>query len=435
MRLLTLTLIALLVASGCARDEFGSRDSGSALDLPEPSTPTDNSANNTTNEPPQSGGLNNSNGPDPVGIPDFGQGYEGVSDTTLQAVEAVTRATFTDASATAGNVVFSPLALTNTLTIAALGGDVQTRQAIASRLSMDQFEEVAQGLAGLASSSTLGAEFSTLPTVWVEPGTALDPGFINATVPGLVRDVRFADFSSADIARQTINNYYRTQTDGRISSVLGPLALQPGDGAAIVDGVYFDANWETAFDPDETAEGTFQADGGDVQVAFMQRTGDFFVQRTATYEAIVVPYASTYDLVIVQPNSAPARAEIETKFSVQFLTDVVDESVPEQTFLKMPKIEVEGRLESALHGDVVANAVEREGGLESSGIEQATAMAQRAVIAFDERATTAIVPNTDAAENPSASVRGQMMIDRPFLFAVRERSTGILVLAGRVMRP
>ena len=250
-----------------------------------------------------------------------------------------------------------------------------------------------------------------------------------------MRDVRFADFSSADIARQTINNYYRTQTDGRISSVLGPLALQPGDGAAIVDGVYFDANWETAFDPDETAEGTFQADGGDVQVAFMQRTGDFFVQRTATYEAIVVPYASTYDLVIVQPNSAPARAEIETKFSVQFLTDVVGESVPEQTFFKMPKIEVEGRLESALHGDVVASAVEREGGLESSGIEQATAMAQRAVIAFDERATTAIVPNTDAAENPSAGVRGQMTIDRPFLFAVRERSTGILVLAGRVMRP
>ena len=200
MRLLTLTLIALLVASGCARDEFGSRDSGSALDLPE-STPTENSANNTTNEPPQSGGLNNANGPDPVGVPDFGQGYEGVSDATLQAVEAVTRATFTDASATVGNVVFSPLALTNTLTIAALGGDAQTRQAIASRMSMDQFEEVAQGLAGLASSSTLGAEFSTLPTVWVEPGTALDPGFINATVPGLVRDVRFADFSSADIAR------------------------------------------------------------------------------------------------------------------------------------------------------------------------------------------------------------------------------------------
>lgn len=436
MRRFIPVFVVLLLAS-CSRDEFGSRDSGSAIDQTEGGGISSGNSDDNLGGTPNSAEGDDSSGVDgPVlGAPN-GDDYESAAPSGLAAVEAVTRATFTEASASTANLVFSPLSLTNTLVVTGLGGDSTTADAVRSRTAQQDLDELASSVAGLiraAQTSGASGSFTMLPTMWIDEGTQIEPDFVEQVVPDLIRDVRFADFSSSSVARQTINNFYKTQTEGRISNAVGPLGLEAASGAALVDTVYLDAAWEVPFSTNLTQSGIFRGDGGDVSVAIMQRDGDFLAQHAPDYEAIVVPYASLYDLVIVIPTT-DARHRIESQFSVQFVDEVVYESVQEYLRLKLPKVVVEGRVETALYGDAVASSVRRAGGLSAAGLATSASLVQRAVIAFDEASTMAVVPNDDLETSAGSAAQQTFEVDRPFLFAVRERTTGMLLFVGRVNR-
>jgi serine protease inhibitor len=430
MKLRIISLILILVAAGCARDEFGSRDSGGSISvLGDPQASNDDEDTAVPNDVNNAPGGNNLGSPEP--FPTTDQGDEGVSPAALLAMEAITRATFTDASASSGNFVFSPLALASTLTVAGLAGDAAMREAVEARLAQSDLESVALGLSEVISATHGGEdEPVNLSTMWVDPSTSIDAGFLEAVVPELVQDVRTVDFSSIDQARQTINNYYRTQSDGLLPSVVGPLGLKTGERSALVNAVYFHGAWDVPFSVDDTAEGVFRGDGGDVTTAFMEREGSFLVRRATDYDAIVVPYRSTYSLVLIKASDVAARTRIEGQFSAQLLTEIIDQSQVEQVRLKMPRLEVEGRLESNLFGVAVADNAEREGSFGNAGIESSGALIQRAVVSFDESGTSAIFPNDSAG----ALFSSEFALDQPYLFAIRESSTGFVLLAGRVNR-
>ncbi len=432
MNLRIITLLLILVSAGCTRDEFGSRDSGGSFGVPvgdsQASNGDDDTAvpNDVDNE---AGGTNNLSSPDP--FPTTDEGVEGVSPAALSAMEAITRATFTDASASSGNFVFSPLALASTLSVAGLAGDAAMRDAVEGRLAQSDLESVALGLSDVISATHGGEDEPViLSTMWVDPSTSINTAFLGAVVPELVQDVRTVDFSSLDQARQTINNYYRTQSEGLLPSVVGPLGLKTGERSALVNGVYFHGAWDVPFSVDDTAEGVFRGDGGDVTTAFMEREGSFLVRRAADYDAIVVPYRSTYSLVLIKAADVAARTRIEGQFSAQLLTEIINESQVEEVRLKMPRVEVEGRLESNLFGGAVADNAEREGAFSNAGIEASGALIQRAVVSFDESGTSAIFPN----DSVGAVFSGEFALDQPYLFAIRESSTGFVLLAGRVNR-
>lgn len=431
MKLRILSLLVILVFSGCAREEFGTRDSGGSISVPT----TDSSDRGETNNVAAPNFGNNATdddnqSPEPS-VPVSGQGGEGVSPAALLAMEAVTRATFTDASASAGNFVFSPLALASTLTVAGLAGDSEMRAAVETRLAESDLSEVAAGLSVAIISAQGGAdEFLSLPTMWVDPATSINPEFLGAVVPSLIQDVRTVDFSSVDQARQTINNYYRTQTEGLLPSVVGPLGLMTGEKSALVNAVYFRGAWAVPFSVGDTAQGVFRGDTGDVTMAFMQRDDTFQVLRAQEYDAIIVPYQSNYDLVVIKPADLSARSQLESQFSIQLLTNIVNESQPESVRLLMPRVDVEGRLESNLFGETVADNAAREGAFLGAGLDSSGALIQRAVVSFDEAGTSAIFPNDDVGSLLSPD----FSLDQPFLFAIRESSTGLVLLAGRVNR-
>ncbi len=423
-------LLALLVASGCARDEFGTKDSGDSVSLPTVSEETDPGENEPEGSPVNgSPDANNLSSPDPE--PTTDQGFENVAPSALLAMEALTRATFTDISSSTGNFVFSPLALASTLTVAGLAGDGAMRDAVAGRLAETDLESVAVGLADANRLIQDGQDgLISLPTMWVDPSTSLNSDFLASVVPELIQDVRTVDFSSLEQARQTINNYYRTQTSAVLPSVVGPLALKAGQRAALVHAVYFQGSWALPFSAEDTAEGVFRGDGGDVTTAFMRVHGEFLVQREEDYDAIVVPYQSNYDLVLIKPTSAGARARLEGQFSIQLLTDIVVASQLETIHLQMPRVDVEGRLESNLFGGEVASNAERAGAFSTAGLESSGALIQRAVISFDEAGTGAPNPS----DNVGSVSGGEFVLDQPYLFGIRESSTGFVLLAGRVSR-
>ena len=184
------------------------------------------------------------------------------------------------------------------------------------------------------------------------------------------------------------------------------------------------------FSVDDTAEGVFRGDGGDVTTAFMEREGAFWVRRADDFEAIVVPYRTSYSLVLIKPVDAAARTRLEGRMSSQMLTDIINESQVESVRLRMPRVEVEGRLESSLFGAEVADNSERDGAFANAGVESRGALVQRAVVSFDEDGTSATFPD----DSVGAVSNGEFALDQPYLFAIREGSTGFVLLAGRVNR-
>jgi serine protease inhibitor len=434
MKSLFFSVLLLGLLAGCERDDFGSRDSGGSVGLPVPEDdPGDDRTENNAEAPSlnnQTGDWNNANSPDP-GLPTQEPDLGHSSLEFAQALEAVTRATFTDTLSQPGNVVFSPVGLVNSLVVVGQGGDVQTRDAVTSRLASSAFGEISAGLSAYAEAHAGGVLW--FPTLWIATDAQPSDMFLEGVFPTLLDDVRMVDFSSPEATRQVINNYYRTQTDGVIASAIGPLGLVAGQTAALVDAVYFKGTWVQGFDASLTSEGIFYSDTGAVSIAFMQQIQSFEVHRGEDFDAIELPYHDGFSLAVVVPDSAEAMTRLQTEFSVQFLSEIEHLSSPELVNLRMPRVEVEGRLEADLFGVSVSEAVSRQEGMALAGLEGGTALVQRTVVSFDETGTTGVVSN-DSPEAAVGDVPG-FDIDRPFLFAVRNDSTGTVLLAGRVVNP
>jgi serpin B len=61
---------------------------------------------------------------------------------------------------------------------------------------------------------------------------------------------------------------------------------------------------------------------------------------------------------------------------------------------------------------------------------------QKAFISVDEQGTEAAAATAVISGTPSVPViEEQLTFDRPFLFEIRERTTGTVLFAGRVMNP
>ncbi len=359
---------------------------------------------------------------------------------------------------TAGNLVFSPASIATALRLVLLGARGETAAQVAAALHLPSPHDAGPGLrAGSALLGDLAAGELTLRapnTVWLQSGLPLEPGLTAALAAAAAVALRDADFrGAADQARREINQFIAEQTEGKISDLLSPGVIDPDTRLVLASAVYLKAAWAHPFRPGATQNAPFHPDmGTQLTVPTMRVQARLRYLRGDGFQAVELPYADArLGMVIVLPDGsagpgtgAPAAHGPGTAVYPGPLGGLLAGLAPRQVSLALPRFRVTSgfglRPVLAALGMPLAFSPEADfSGITAAQRLRIDEVVHKAYVNVNEEGTeaaaaTALVMTASARiMDPEPPV--EMVVDRPFLFAITDPQTGLPLFLGRVTDP
>ncbi len=382
-----------------------------------------------------------------------------------------------------GNLVFSPASIATALRLVLLGARGETAAQIAAALHLDipdgaaparQAAQELQAVSAILSDLAAGDLTLRAPNaMWVQSGLPLEPGFTAAVAAAAAVAVRDADFrQAAEQARQEINQFIAEQTAGKISDLLGPGVVSAATSLILASAVYLKAAWAHPFPAGATHDAVFYLDPGQpgsaslagqpgpgtqVTVPTMRLRARLRYLRGDGYQAVELPYAGArLGMVILLPDpaSGPGSGDPAGTGPGHLLAGgVVPDAgpggllarlAPRQVSLALPRFKVTSgfalRPVLAALGMPLAFTDEADfSGITAAQRLRIDEVVHQAYIDVNEAGTEAAaataVVMTAAARFARPEPPVEMIVDRPFRFAITDLRSGLPLFLGRVSDP
>jgi serpin B len=274
-------------------------------------------------------------------------------------------------------------------------------------------------------------------SVWHRQGLTVDQGFTTRVRSSFDAEVAGVDFGApTTLAR--INDWVEDRTNGTIDKLFD--SLDPSTVMLLMNAVYFKGDWTDAFDPDDTRRGPFRrSDGTTVQADFMGQEMAAKLRTTDTFDLIELPYGGqAYAMTVVLPADGIDPGDLAGSLTAGEWASWVQGLGSTRVILELPRFEIEW--ERDLTEDLIAlgmvdafepGAPDFTRMIPGGGV-WVDLVKQKSFVRVDERGTeAAAVTGVVVVESLPATLR----VDRPFLFAIRERLSGTVLFLGIVRDP
>jgi serine protease inhibitor len=254
---------------------------------------------------------------------------------------------------------------------------------------------------------------------------------------GAGADVLVDDLSDAKIVDR-INAWVRRKTRDLIPSILeeAPETL----GLVAVNALYFKDKWQTPFDPARTRSEPFQLASGKPVDAQMMHSSlqKFSFRQDDRFVAAELPYATAdFKLVVVTTKSAAAPA---SDFAAVAGWLGGQDFAVKSGEIAMPKLHLTAAEELLRPLDALGLRAARQArdALAAFSPEPLviTRVVQKLELRLDEDGTEAAAVTAAMTTRSLASEQPmKMIVDKPFVFALRDQKTGLILFMGYVGNP
>jgi serpin B len=345
------------------------------------------------------------------------------------------------------NLVVSPASLAAVLSLLDVGADAPMRAALYKTLGFDAEHPnaAAADLENLrALVSKLGKGVEDKDTIlklanWI----VFDPK--SEPVDEALRRLRATgarvtqDDHSDPATIKAINDWVSEKTKGLIPSIIDQGPRMPGIVA--LDALYFKGTWLDQFSKSATHTEPFHLLGGtdfDVQMmAKLFSRVDF--RQDGRFVAVDLPYKnSRFSLVVITTNDKPASAN---EFSSVANWLYGDGFAAGRVQLALPRFTIEDKNEMLEALDKLGLKEGRTSPMALGGLAinlaGISAITQKTYLRVDEEGSEAAAATAVSIER-SSMPRGdlvEMKVDKPFMFALRDSETGLILMSGYVGRP
>lgn len=250
------------------------------------------------------------------------------------------------------------------------------------------------------------------------------------------------DFSLPS-ALTTINKWASDNTNGKIPKVLNEIS---GDAVMfIMNALYFKGDWSYQFDKDLTSDRPFYTDGAaSADVRTMKGDIGSKVTTGEGYRAIELPYGQTnFTMVAIVPEGTlpdfTASLDTEKWNTITSSLDNIGEYGKLTVYMPKFKFSYEKFLNDQLKSmgmiDAFIPYVADLSGISDASI-YVSFVKQNTFVEVDEKGTEAAAVTTIGIELTSFPPQPrEFVIDKPFVFAIRERTTNTLLFIGQVTNP
>ncbi len=345
------------------------------------------------------------------------------------------------------NVFLSPMSASIALGMTMNGARGETRAAMETvlgkaGLTPDEIGAGYRGLLDLLPHLDPKVTFTVANALFSRDTFPVEADFIEANKRSFSAEVQALDFTDAQATAQTVNRWASTHTNGRIEKVIAPDMVGPDLVLMIANALYFKADWRFAFSKKQTRDAPFYLlGGGTAQVKMMHQEGDFGYYQGDGFSALDLPYGdSLYSLTILLPDRGRDANALVAALDAAAWQAVVDGLRPTgvavglprlklqyETFLNKPLVRMGMGLAFSPQADFTG--INRQGGLLISFVKQNT------FVEMDEKGTEAAAVTVVGIEVTSVPATPQFIVDRPYIVVLRERTTGAVLFAGRILNP
>lgn len=258
------------------------------------------------------------------------------------------------------------------------------------------------------------------------------------------------DFSSPQ-SLERINGWSNEKSCGMIPTILDE--VDPDMVSYLLNAIYFKADWASKFDEKNTRTETFTTNSGQTQMPLMHQNVLISYMRNDTYSAVIIPYgAGLWNMTVLLPEEGKTT------------DDVIKDMTQNSTLNNYGWCDLSGNTFSAYEVDLKlprfetsSNTDDFGGGLikllRPMGIRLAfdpfraeipnmanvpvyiNMMRQKAAIKVNEEGSEAsavtIAGAMETALGPEEYPQATFHANRPFVYIIREQSSGVILFTGK----
>lgn len=346
------------------------------------------------------------------------------------------------------NLVMSPLSIASVLQMLSFGAQGQTATQLQQVLKVPGVgpERLAGQVAALRASLAVLAkdkQVHTADAIWTQDGLAIKKPFSSALHKAFAAKALGVDFrGDADGSRKQINSAIADATNGKIENLIGEGVIDDLTRVVLTDAIYLNAKWAHPFDPKDTEDRTFtRADGSTVKAPTMHSSGMLSYAQKNGYQVATLPYAGGRMSMQILLPSGPL-APLEQRLQTDGLAALTGGQSSQRVELSLPRWDFTAApdLKPALTAMGMGDAFDPDkadlSGITGKERLYLKAVVHKAMIKVGEKGTEAAAATAGVAGATAAPVTdAQMLVDRPFVFAITDTATHTPLFLGRVTDP
>jgi serine protease inhibitor len=342
------------------------------------------------------------------------------------------------------NIFISPLSASMALGMTMNGARGETFDAMRTTLgfgglSQPEINASYRGLIDLLRGLDPKVEMQLANSIWYREGYPFEQAFFDTTRHYFDAEVAGLDFMDpASLVR--INSWVDERTMGKIETILEE--IRADDVMYLINAIYFEGDWTRQFGRSATHDAPFfDSTGQQVagQVRMMRRDGPIGHYRGDGFTAADLAYgAQAFSMTVILPDvdvDVHTVLESLTPASWAEIASGIQES---EMDVYLPKFRLEYEksliepLEALGMGIAFSDAADFTGMAAGGGLLISEVL-QKTFVEVDEEGTVAAAVTSVTIRE--ASARPAFVVDRPFIFAIRERFSGTILFLGKMMLP
>ena len=287
-------------------------------------------------------------------------------------------------------------------------------------------------------------DFRIVNAIWYQQRFApsVAPVFLSEATQFFDANTSALDFANPSSVT-TVNEWVKTNTGGKITSIVDN--LPPDLVMLLANAIYFKGDWREAFDKSKTTNAPFTTDAGRrVTVPMMQRVAKARAGVSEGRTVVDLGYGGdAFSMSILLPRTGES-----VNAMVASLTDVswaaaMATLASAEVDLSIPRFSLswEATLNEPLKALGMRSAF-TEGGADFTRLSPTRGrelfisfVKQKTFVDVNEVGTEAAAVTGVGVSVTSLPQRTVVRVDRPFVFAIRERLSGTILFMGKIVEP
>jgi len=353
-----------------------------------------------------------------------------------------------------GNLFLSPYSIRTALALAYAGarGGTARQMAEVLRFPEDQpdlhraFRAFDEALASYRDRDAI--EIDVANALWRQKGFQILKGFLEVMDAEYRAALFEADFAgSPKKACRAINRWVSDRTRGKIRDIVSPENFNALTRLVLANAIYFGGKWKSPFDEHQTFPGSFHLASKEshaeqtVNVPMMKQEATFGYAEFDGFQALEMPYiGNKLSMVIFLPAATAGWIEFEERMSAPELLRGIPALYPHSVNATIPKFQF-----ASSFG--LAKVLEKMGMGDAFNLDQAdfSGMTLEKHVGISNVIHKAMVEVDEAGTRAAAATVTEMCLgltltpvftaDHPFVFVIRDVSSGAILFMGRVLNP
>ncbi|MDH6310234.1 serine protease inhibitor [Dysgonomonas sp. PFB1-18] len=341
------------------------------------------------------------------------------------------------------NIFISPLSVDMALGMAWNGANGETANEMQVALrnegyTPEQINEYAKTLREALLSVDPTTQLRIANSIWYKTGFSVEKSFIDVNRLNYNAEVNTLDFSSGDAVTR-INNWCADNTNNKIPQIIE--SISDDMVMYLINAVYFKGIWRSKFDKSQTIDMDFTTENGTVQSVKMMRQESLFpYTEDLNARYLEMPYGNNaFSMVVILPQDGKTLDNVIHTLNNNSWNEAIDRLSARDIILNIPrfKAECEYKMEKKILPEMGMTLAFQAGMADFTKINPAGGLSiseviHKTYINVDEEGSEAAAATSVGFEYTSVPSTTRFTVNEPFIFAIREKSTGAILFIGKI---